>query len=656
MNRLKLFILIFFVATSIPLAYVVYQSYAGLKQEERAQLLFFSETLFDQMERALAELVQLEEARAVDEYQHFLAGSPSQDPGSLSLSPLAEPNHPDYILGYLQINPDGTFQTPLVSDMGDVPDQYRPLINQLREASELFNEKKFSMAPLPAEPDEDISSIVVQEQNTRKDSFSERFLKRMESEEPTPYLGKKQKRVEEITGDQALNVARDSEVPRQPAQTDAKSSWRRTAPAAVQVESKLAEAMREESLEYGVAGSSLKAKSDALEPSAAPANAGKFQVEVAPFQSVALDDNQIYMFRRIEISNQIYRQGFIILVEPLLHHLVNSYFTGQPLAEFTSLALQRRDQGQTRDVVQAGVPPVGTGFLALRVFPPPFDLISVNLSVNSIPASPARRSFNVALAVLGGVMILGLLAIYQSARAIVTLSERRSQFVSSVTHELKTPLTNIRMYIEMLEQGIASDPEREQEYLAILGAESARLSGLINNVLELAQLEKKQRYFDLQEGSLDDVLAEVETIMSEKLSQEGYTLYLRKGDIPLFHYDREVLVQILVNLIENSVKFGKQAGTREITIRTDRDPAGILLSVADSGPGIPNRALKKVFDDFYRVDNALTRSTGGTGIGLALVKKFVTAMGGTVRASNNTGPGCTITIVLPTGQASRLPR
>lgn len=252
-------------------------------------------------------------------------------------------------------------------------------------------------------------------------------------------------------------------------------------------------------------------------------------------------------------------------------------------------------------------------------------------------------------------MILGLLAIYQSARAIVALSEKRSQFVSSVTHELKTPLTNIRMYIEMLEQGIAPTPEREQEYLAILGAESARLSSLINNVLELARLEKKQRHFDLQEGQLDDVLQEVQTIMSEKLSQEGFSLAIMQGDIPTFSYDREVLVQILVNLLENSMKFGKHLPTREITISTATEPGGVSISVSDSGPGIPHHALKRVFDDFYRVDNDLTRSTGGTGIGLALVRKFATALGGTVRAGNNSGPGSTITLVLPTEKSATLP-
>jgi signal transduction histidine kinase len=648
-NRLKFFILVFFVSASLPLAYVIYQSYTGLRQEERSQLLFFSEALFDQMESALAELVQLEEMRAVDEYQYFLATTPGQDPGAANLSPLAEPNYPDYILGYLQVNPDGTFQTPLVSDMGNVPDNLTSLVSRIRAASEMFNEKKFSLAPQPPEPDTDLPAVFEQEQKVRKDSFAERFLRQVEPEESsTPYLGKKQKRVEEITAGQAMNVARDSEAVQETKQPAAKGGWRMSVPAAAPVDSSLVEPVKEEALQDSVSGYRGRAGTDELAAAVSPVIPGNFQVEVAPFQSVALDGDQVYIFRRIVIDSQIYRQGFIILVEPLLSNLVDSYFAGQPLAGFTSLTLQRRDRGQVQDVVRVGVEPPGSGFLVQRVFPPPFDFINISLQANIIPASPARRSLNVALGVLGVVIILGFLTIYQSARAIVNLSERRSQFVASVTHELKTPLTNIRMYIEMLEQGIASTPEREQEYLAILGAESTRLSGLINNVLELARLEKKQRHFDLQEGRLDDVLTEVEAIMSEKLSQEGCVLAIRKGDIPLFRYDREVLVQVLVNLVENSVKFSRQSPIREITITTDTEPGGIRLSVSDSGPGIPAQALKKVFDDFYRVDNDLTRSTGGTGIGLALVKKFVSALGGTVRASNNDGPGCTISIVLPT--------
>ncbi len=249
--------------------------------------------------------------------------------------------------------------------------------------------------------------------------------------------------------------------------------------------------------------------------------------------------------------------------------------------------------------------------------------------------------------VLGLFMLLGLFAIYHSARTVVDLSERRSQFVSSVTHELKTPLTNIRMYIEMLEQGIAATPEREQDYFHILGSESARLSRLINNVLELAKLEKKQRHFDLQTGHLQEVLSEVQTMMAHKLAQEGFTLKIDVPDDFRFAYDREVMIQVLINLIENSIKFGRSSPERTLPSGASIQDDGVNIAVSDTGPGIPQQALKKVFDDFYRVDNELTRTTSGTGIGLALGKKFILAMEGRVHAANNPGPGCTITFGMP---------
>jgi signal transduction histidine kinase len=107
------------------------------------------------------------------------------------------------------------------------------------------------------------------------------------------------------------------------------------------------------------------------------------------------------------------------------------------------------------------------------------------------------------------------------------------------------------------------------------------------------------------------------------------------------------MVQVLINLMENSMKFGKGSPVRKITLRVWPEGDWMKIGASDTGPGIPRHALKKVFDDFYRVDSSLTRTTRGTGIGLALVKKFVLAMNGSITATNNDGPGCTITISLP---------
>lgn len=658
MKRLRLFIVIFSVAISLPLAYVIWHTYGGLEQEERAQLRFFSETMFDQMEKELADLVQREENRTVYEYGHTLVPAGVSRETGMQLSPLAQPVIHDYILGYLQNNPDGSFQTPLVADLGDVPQDKRTLVLRLKEANRLFNLKKFSISQLAPAPAPSSKAIIPVEKKEKKSSFSERYLTRSKKAPTGSYLGKKQQRVEEITAEQALNIASEQGT----LQYNTQDVKKIQAPAASARKSRLVKEADDTDQQYD---SAVKATVKATVLGKQPqeevnrqemmpaATAGsvsrqdRFQVEVAQFQSVSLKDDQVYIFRRIAINNRIYRQGFILLVQPLLRHLVASHFSRQPLASFTALEMGRRDQGQKINSVQAGRNVVNADFFTERIFPAPFDFLGVSLKSKAVPVSPARRSLTIAMVLLAVFMSLGLLVIYQSVRTIVAMSERRSQFVSSVTHELKTPLTNIRMYIEMLEQGIADSPEREQEYLGILGSESTRLSGLINNVLELARLEKKQRHFHMQMGQLDDVLTEVGTVMSQKLKQDGFTLAVNVHEIPRFAYDRDVLIQVLMNLIENSVKFGKYAATRRITIKVDTQDRWVRINVSDTGPGIPRRALIKIFDDFYRVDNDLTRITGGTGIGLALVKKFVTAMGGRVEANNNTGSGCTITLLLP---------
>lgn len=651
MRSLRLIIILFFLAVSFPLAFVIWQTYSGLEQEERGQLRYFSETIFEQMEQELAALIEIEENRAVDEYGQYIASDTdrSSDP-----SPLATVEYQDYILGYLQNNPDGSFQTPLQSSLTSSSNSNLSLIKELEAVNTIFNTKKLSVTP-PAPP-ADLSAAVKEElaQESKTDSFSERYLTKSKSRSSDAYLGKKQQRVEKITPEQAQNIAPvqktlskfDNEQKRQ---QDAKS------PSSIAMEESAPDSMyddssysRERSIQNIPDTQSIAPGNVAQKLDKGPSEELGFQVEVAPFQSVSINDEQVYIFRRIAINNQIYRQGFVILVEPLLRHLAASHFARQPLSHFTTLKMLRRDLDINKTLVQLGTGDLNSGFFTEHVFPPPFHFLKVSISTQDIPKSPARNSLNVALIVLGVIMFLGLITIYQSARTIVIMSERRSQFVSSVTHELKTPLTNIRMYIEMLEQGIAATPEHEQEYLAILNTESARLSGLINNVLELAKLEKKQRQFTIQEGRLDELLTEVSMIMAEKLKQSGFTLHIGPLEVEKFAFDREVLIQILTNLIENSIKFGQNAPVREIAITAKKLNNSLQIHVTDTGPGIPSRSLIKVFDDFYRVDNDLTRKTGGTGIGLALVKKFMNAMGGSVKAVNNPERGCTISLILPT--------
>ena len=543
-----------------------------------------------------------------------------------------------YIIGYLQNNPDGSFQTPLGANGQNASPEQKKIVQQLEVINRQFNRKK-STIPLVRTPAPAARKLPAE---TEKSSFAGKFLDLDRKRSSDVYLGRKAQRTEEITAEQALNVARrDNDVLRGKNQ---RSSSEAPAPARRQASPSASTAASVEGI--------TPLEEDAVTVTAEAAALvddlpNRFQVEVAPLQSVFIDTGQVFIFRRIVINDRIYRQGFILGVNAFLNHLADTYFTSQPMARFAQLRLEVADREQPATIVQTGATVGQARFSLERGFPAPFNFLKARLACEEIPAAAARRTLNMMLVFLATVFLFGLGAIYRSAHAMADLSDRRARFVSSVTHELKTPLTNIRMYVEMLEEGIARDTAREQDYLRVVGSESARLSRLINNVLELSRLEKKQRQFDMRPGSFQDVLDEVQTVMAEKLHQEGFTLTIAPSDILDFPYDREVMIQILINLIENSIKFGRQSATRHITISVNASDTHVAIMVADTGPGIPRRALKKVFDDFYRVEDALTRTTGGTGIGLSLVKKFMTAMGGNVTAANNAGPGCTITLRLP---------
>jgi signal transduction histidine kinase len=615
MKSLRRLILIFAIGLALPLGYLVVQSYRSLEAEEAATLSFFAEALFDEIQESAAALIRREEARPIDAYTAVasaLSGLPAED----------------YIRGYFQNNPDGSFQTPHRSAARAAS---APRVAELEEANRVFNRKRAEgtdrIRPEVADtvPDE-----------TRKDQagFAGRYLDPSRSQRSKSYLGERDSRLETVTPGQASSLAKSEKKQ-----------------AAAPPSAAAGEAERERQFES--MRPPMAQESTAFGAPARPAvplresDVQEYQAEVAPFQSVFIDDGRVFTFRRILIDSRMYRQGFVLQLDAFLADLIRSHFSAQPMARFTHLRLRAVDQGRDARVVEAGAVSDRPRIVLNRTLPAPFAFLRATLSCDTIPPSAGRSTLNLALLALAGVIVAGLLAIHHSAKKVVDFSERQSRFVSSVTHELKTPLTNIRMYIEMLEQGMARDTEREQAYFRIVQSEGARLSRLITNVLELSKLEKKHRRPDLQAGTFDEVLKDVEGLMAEPLRQAGFVLNCENSLTRPFRYDREIMVQVLINLIENSVKFGASSAVKAIAVRLREEGERVRVEVADTGPGIPARDVKKIFNDFYRAENAVTSAAGGTGIGLALVKRFVSLLGGRVSASNNPGPGCTISLDLP---------
>jgi signal transduction histidine kinase len=199
---------------------------------------------------------------------------------------------------------------------------------------------------------------------------------------------------------------------------------------------------------------------------------------------------------------------------------------------------------------------------------------------------------------------------------------------------------------------MAADPQHQRRYFKVLEAETARLGRLINNVLELSRLEKQQRPLTYDYGDLNEVIEKVVAALGPQLEAAGFDFEVENRLKEPFAYDAEALVQVLINLIENSIKFGRQSERKAIHLKIDRQRDIVRLAVKDMGPGIPKGDLKRIFDDFYRAEDEMIRTTSGTGIGLALVQRFAQAMGGRVTARNNAETGCTITVALPTREGT----
>lgn len=639
MRRLNILLSLFGITLLILLGWLILQTYASLKQEEISQLKFFAAELFTQMEADLAAKIYREEVRTVDAYQigpdsplkANLTGKKS-DPSTVSPPPGEA-----YVLGYFQNNPDGSFKSPYSPPFSDTA-KGRAVIERLKSVNTVFNRKKYFLSEPPKTAPK---SILSAKEAEKTESFAEKFfISKSRNPSQKSYLGRRQKRTEEITTSQAVKLLQKKMTPESRAdiKTGAAANSADASPAG----------------QSAVAAPSAgrEAEANPMAPGAqapsSPAEIKPLKVEVTPFQAVGIDPDTLFIFRRVILENQVYRQGFVLTLTAFMQHLADAFFLPQPMAEFTQLTMTAFAGDSNQNKAQFGPNVQKHKFRLTQTFPVPFDFLTASLTCRDIPASPARQTFTWIVAMLIVVVLIGFFSIYQAVRSVVELSERRSRFVSSVTHELKTPLTNINLYIEMLEQGMAQDRAKELAYYQILSSESARLSRLIGSVLELSCLEKKQRSFNLQTGMFADVLDEIQTLFRARLRQEDYSLAVKSKPARPFVYDREVMIQVLTNLIENSLKFCQNADRREIHIDIKQTEKQTSIAISDYGPGISSKSLKKIFDDFYRGTDSNSQAIPGTGIGLALVKRYIIAMGGQVTARNRTrGTGCTILISLP---------
>ncbi len=257
---------------------------------------------------------------------------------------------------------------------------------------------------------------------------------------------------------------------------------------------------------------------------------------------------------------------------------------------------------------------------------------------------------------------LGLLATIRGALRARDLARLKSDFVSTVSHELKTPLTSIRMFAEMLEQGVArGDPAKMARYHGVIVQESQRLGLLIANLLDYSQIERGTRRYTRARQPLESLARHAIATFELLREGDGRVPGVRnpvvvevspEAMIASVEVDRDVVVQALLNLLANAAKYGGVERAIEVVVEADATTAWI--AVRDHGPGIPASEQARIFREFYRAPEAYRSNVEGTGLGLALVKRHVEALGGTVGVVSAVGEGATFTVRLPRVGAARL--
>ncbi len=271
------------------------------------------------------------------------------------------------------------------------------------------------------------------------------------------------------------------------------------------------------------------------------------------------------------------------------------------------------------------------------------------------PRQAVRRQvmlFTAAFGVLLAVIVVGIAVAWRLMRREAEMAQLKSDFVANVSHDLKTPLSVIRMFGETLEMGRVTEASQRQEYYRVIARESERLSRLIENVLDFARIEGGRRTYAIVPTAVEPVIRDTLDAFEHALTSEGFKLdVLMPPDLPEVPLDGEAVAQALGNLVDNAIKYSGEH--KILTVEARLVGAELALSVADAGVGIPREEQGRIFEKFYRAGRSETQGRRGSGVGLTLVRHIAEAHGGRVTVESAPGAGSRFTLWLPVHSTAR---
>ena len=273
--------------------------------------------------------------------------------------------------------------------------------------------------------------------------------------------------------------------------------------------------------------------------------------------------------------------------------------------------------------------------------------------INPVQLTQAAHTAKITLGLLIAVLVLaigvGSWLIVSSLNAELKLARQKTDFVGNVSHELKTPLTSIRMFSELLAEGRVADAAKQRSYLQIITAEAARLTRLINNVLDFSRMERGEKKYNFQPCDLAGVVRGIEQAFRPHLEAGGFKFVCELPDAPIaVRGDADALSQIIVNLLSNAEKYS--SGGKEITLQLAQKQMPLPhaeIKVLDRGSGVPRGTGEKIFEKFYRAHDSLASGIQGSGLGLTIARQIARAHGGDVVYEPRDGGGSCFILRLP---------
>ncbi len=673
-KQLRVYLILFFLALSIPTVVLIYQAYSQLKWEAFHRHQLMAEELASRIDQRLLNLIDAEESRTFTDYSFLnVVGDPAANflqRSSLSDFPVG--SETPGLLGYFQVDAEGRLTTPLLPADEQQSLEYGVAADELNQRRELQNQIQdiLSQNSLVQKQSADKGNIV---RSVERDDLpaAEASLKSsiassvadvasvFEYEDDASYAieaakeaaappqaafdelysqgGKQQRQEEEKNVARSLGRVEDLKL-------ESTYAGAFDAPAA-QKSIKLEK--RKKRTEQNALPEQIIAKLDkdfgVRERSEAPLQIDLFESEIDPFSISLLESGHFVLFRKVWRDGQRYIQGLLIEPEKLVQGVIEKTFRNTNLAQMSDLAVAY--QGDILAVIngQAGGRYIASSetlqgsLLYQKQLSTPLSDVELIFSINHLPAGPAAGIINWVAIILVIVLCGGFLLMYRVGLGQINLTRQQQDFVSAVSHELKTPLTSIRMYGEMLREGWAEE-EKKKTYYDYIHDESERLSRLINNVLQLARMTRNELPVDLKPVSVHEVLDMIRSKISSYVGRAGYRLNIscdEKTEQAVIQLDMDCFNQIMINLVDNAIKFSAKSDKADIDINCQSQQDGsVLFTVRDYGPGVAKDQMRKIFKLFYRSENELTRETVGTGIGLALVHQLAQSMNAKVDVIN----------------------